>query len=75
MRPVKGFGPGGSLPGRGPDMFGPTRTGSSSAYEYVKVHSMYTYLSVLLCPPPVSYKLRLWLQLFCLSREFVKCTG
>ncbi|KAG5535319.1 hypothetical protein RHGRI_023179 [Rhododendron griersonianum] len=36
VRPVKGFGPGGSLPGRGPDMFGPTRTGSSSAYEYVK---------------------------------------
>ncbi|XP_058227967.1 KH domain-containing protein HEN4-like [Rhododendron vialii] len=36
VRPVKGFGPGGSLHSRGPDMFGPTRTGSSSAYEYVK---------------------------------------
>lgn len=75
VRPVRGFGPGGRLPGRGPDMFGPTRIGSSRAYEYVKVHSIYTCLSMLSCPPPVSYKNQLWLQLFCLSHEFVKYTG
>lgn len=36
VRPIAGFGPGRSLPSRGPDMFGPLRTGSSSAYEFAK---------------------------------------
>lgn len=70
VRPVAGFGPGRSLPSRGPDMFGPLRTGSSSAYEFAKVHSIYKYMSMLYVHLQFHKKISFGCILFC-----VKYTG
>ena len=44
VRPVKGFGHAGSLPGRGSHPSGSIRAGSSSGYEPLKVYSIQNFV-------------------------------
>ena len=44
VRPVKGFGHAGSLPGRGSYPSDPIRAGSSSGYEPLKVYSIQNFM-------------------------------